>query len=311
MILVLAVPFFVLFGAIFLLLFTHTSSAHTGAAVNTNVGGGWFGAFKRALITNNPAVALVGAALDKVFHVARGWVSHWALASVKPVARWFDGLTELQKRTYTQMSGLATDTAASLQAMRHVVIPHAAAVAAKPALTEAKHATATASKALVRTQTLSTTFTDTHRAQVKLNVHYTHAIDVALPKQLGMISTREDALSRDVTKLKERTTSLEDGAIDTFKWIRSHATSAATGVFTGAVAVALTSLGWGVLRCRSWKGLGQKLTCGMGSWLTGLLEAIATFALATFSVLDPEALAEAAVAAVDTVEPLLAEILSK
>lgn len=311
MILVLAVPFFVLFGAIFLLLFTHTSSAHTGAAVNTNVGGGWFGAFKRALITNNPAVALVGAALDKVFHVARGWVSHWALASVKPVARWFDGLTELQKRTYSQMSGLATDTANSLHAMRHVVIPHAAAVAAKPALTQAKHATTTADKALVRTQTLSTTFTDTHRAQVKLNVRYSHAIDVTIPQRLGRIETKnrvEDAALEDLHRFK---TAMENGALDTFKWLRAHPFAAATGVFSGAVAVALERMGWGVLRCRSWGNLGRKLTCGMGSWLTGLLEAVATFALATFSVLDPEALAEAAVAAVDTVEPLLAEILRK
>ena len=35
------------------------------------------------------------------------------------------------------------------------------------------------------------------------------------------------------------------------------------------------------------------------------------FALGTFAVLDPEALAEASVAAVDAVEPILEEILSR
>ncbi len=274
MILVLAVPFAVLFGGIFLLMYSHTSSAHAGAAQNTDHAGGWWGAFKRAILVTNPIAAGIGAALDWVFKNARGIVSHWALAAVKPVARWFHGLADLVERTYAQIDGNATDTAEALQKMRHSVIPHAAAVAALPAIHQAKVATTKAETALARERSLSETFTSTHRAQVKLNVHYTHAIDVTLPKQLGRINTQDELLSRDRARLKERTTSLENGAIKTWEWMRTHVNSLATEAFAGAVAIALTSLGFGFLRCRSWKGVGSRLTCGMGSLLLDLLNGV-------------------------------------
>ncbi len=274
MIVLLAIPLTVLFGGMFLLMYNHTASAHAGAAQDTSHAGGWWGAFKRAILETNPVAAGIGLALDWVFKNARGIVSHWALASVKPVARWFDGLDELAKRTYAEMSGNATDTAGALQKMRHQVIPHAAQVAALPAIRQAKVATTKAQTALSRERALSETVTTTHRAQVKLNVHYTHAIDVTLPRRIGQINTREENLSRDQAKLRERTTSLENGAVRTFEWIRTHPLSAVTGVFAGAVAIALQRLGWGILRCRSWQSLGRRLTCGMGSLLLDLLNGV-------------------------------------
>jgi hypothetical protein len=280
-ILVLAVPFLVLFGGLFLLVLTHTSSVHQGAAVNTNTGGGWWGAFKRALIVTNPIAVAIGTALDKVFHSARAWVSHWALANLKPVARWFDGLNELHKRTYAQMSGLATDTAHSLNTMRHVVIPHAVQVGVAPVRRQARAAAQHAETAIARERALRSTVTAQHRAQVKLNVHYTHAIDSALPWALPRTRTRVGTLEREYDGLKQRTKALEDGAIDTFKWISAHRTSAAMGVFAGAVAWALSHLGYGFLRCQSWRNFGRQIKCSDANVLRDLLIGATAIALST------------------------------
>lgn len=284
MILVLAVPFLVLAGGLFLLLLSHTSSVHHGSAVNTNTSGGLFGAFYRALV-DNPLAKIITQGIDATIHWARGWISHWALANLKPIARWFDGLTELNKRTYTQMAALATDTANAIQRLSHVVIPREAAKAAKPALTQAKHATAKAETALAREHALSSTVTRTHAAQVKLNVHYTHAIDVAIPQRLGRIETKQRTQTGDIAKVKDAVRGLEDGAIDTFKWLSAHRTTAAMGVFTGAVAWALTRLGYGFLRCRSWQNLGRSMTCNDANILKDLLIA-ATAVAGTLSLVE-------------------------
>ncbi len=256
-------------------------------------------------------VAIQSGTFFSAHKAVRSTVSHWALAQEKAQAAWYTHLNLLVRETYSSNLATANAAADAIERLRFHVIPREISAATLPIAKTARQAQADAKTALAREHALSESFTTSHRAQVKLNVHYTHAIDVTLPRRIGQINTREDALSRDQAKLKERTTSLENGAIKTFEWIASHPLSAATSVFAGAVAIALQRIGWGVLRCRSWQKLGRSLTCGMGAWLSDLLGLIATFALATFAVLDPEALAEAAVAAVDTVEPLLAEILSK
>ncbi len=268
------IPFGVLAAGLFLLAYTHTASAHQGSTTKPASSGGILGALGLVLPVLAPLERGVKRAVDWAINNVRGWISHWALAHVKAVARWFVGLNLLLQRAAKEQSGLATDTADALQKMRQQVIPHAAQVAALPAIRQAKVATTKAETALSRERALSESFSTSHRAQVKLNVHYTHAIDVTLPRTIGGIRTREEALSRDQAKLKERTTSLENGAIRTFEWIRTHPLSAVTGVFAGAVAIALQRLGWGVLRCRSWQSLGRRLTCGMGSLLLDLLNGV-------------------------------------
>jgi len=278
-IVLLAVPFAVLFGGLFLLMFTHTSSAHQGSAVRPNTSGGWWGAFVHALTITNPIAVGIEKALGWVVRNARGIVSHWALASVKPVARWFDGVNELYRRVFTQMSGLATDTAQALHLMRHKVIPHAAKAAALPAVRQAKVATAKAEKALARERALHSTVTTQHARQVKLNVHYTHAIDAAIPQRLGRIETKQRTQTGDIAKVKDAVRGLEDGAIDTFKWLSAHRTTAAMGVFTGAVAWALSRLGYGFLRCRSWQNLGRSMKCSDANVLRDLLFAATAIAV--------------------------------
>jgi hypothetical protein len=136
-----------------------------------------------------------------------------------------------------------------------------------------------------------------------------HATTVVLPREIGHVRGRIGPLEREYDDLRDRTKALEDGAIKTWKWIRTHPLSGTTAVFTGAVAIALARMGFGFLRCRNWQKVGRRLTCGMGGTLLNLLEAVATFVLGTLAVLKPEVLAQDAVDAVDGIEFVLTKIL--
>jgi hypothetical protein len=278
------IPFGVLAAGLFLLAYTHTASAHQGAATTPKRSGGILGALTLVLPVLAPLERGVKRAVDWAINSVRGWVSHWALAHVKAVARWFVGLNLLAQRVAREQSGLATDTADALQKMRHRVIPHAVQVGVAPVRTQAVTAGRHATTALARERALHSTVTAEHRAQVKLNVHYTHAIDVALPRYKAGVRTRVGTLEREYDGLKQRTKALEDGAIDTFKWLSAHRTTAAMGVFTGAVAWALSRLGYGFLRCNSWRNLGKRATCGTASTLLRLLDdGLGAFAGALFT----------------------------
>lgn len=300
----LLVGFPIVAAGLFMFAYAYTHTATAGSSSGSQSGG--LGAALTTILTA-PLKAILGLANK----ASRFVVSHWAAAVLRPLVRWFNGWTTRTLLTSAAQLAFGADVVYAIERIVHVIIPRATSRAVARPTHIAKTASLRATKALTRTQTLSTTFTNTHRAQVKLNVHYTHAIDVAIPRRLGRLEGQAKTNTGDIAKLRDFARSTEDGAIDTFKWLRSHPLSAATGVFAGAVAIALQRLGWGVLRCRSWQKLGRSLTCGMGQWLTDLLGLIATFALGTFAVLDPEALAEAAVAAVDVVEPVLQDILSR
>src|SRR5215471_905972 len=86
----------------------------------------------------------------------------------------------------------------------------------------------------------------------------------------------------DIAALRKRTHALEDGALDLFKWIRTHPLSIATAAFAGAVAVALQRLGASWIRCNNVGRVGRAL-CGVPA---GLLEALLGDALLAFAVTD-------------------------
>lgn len=248
---------------------------------------------------------------SQVFNtLVRFIISHIAASNLIPVTRFVNGLTALVRQYTRTQADLAESTAHGFERVTGVVVPRAAKTAAKPALRQAKVATTKAAHAQKTATSTSTALTHYRVRTDKKVAHATVAVDTTLPRSIGRIRQQEEALSRDQAKLKERTTSLENGAIKTWEWIRTHPLSGVTTAFAGAVAIALTRLGWGVLRCRSWQGLGRRLTCGMGNWLHSLLDLIATFALAVLAVLRPDVLAEATVAAVDDVESIFAEILN-
>jgi len=227
--------------------------------------------------------ALTGkATVHAITKATRAAISRWAVPQLKPVTRWFAALNTLLVQVFRQQTANVEETASAVERLRSHTIPHVAEQKVAPVRARAKSAQHTADRA--RASSTSThgqlvRFRATTRPQL---AHATHAVDVAIPQQLGRIRTREEVLSRDQVKLRERTTSLEHGALRTFEWIRSHPLSAVTGVFAGAVSIALARLGFGFFRCRSWQRLGRRMTCGLGS----LLETIVLDALDVLLITD-------------------------
>lgn len=257
-----AFPIVVVGFFLFALAYSHTAAVGSSSGQQ---GGGFFQLWLQAVQIIPKTLLGLGA------KASRWVISHWAEASIRPLAILFDHHTTAQNRQSKQIEGLANDTAGAFERMRHVVIPHAVSTGVAPVRQAARTANRHAETALSRTHTLSTTVTREHAAQVKLNVHYSHAIDVAIPGQLGRIRTKDTVQDKALDDLKGAVRGVEDGAINTFKWIRSHPYSAATGVFTGAVAWALTRLGYGFLRCRSWQNLGRQMKCSDANVLRDLL----------------------------------------
>lgn len=98
--------------------------------------------------------------------------------------------------------------------------------------------------------------------------HIAHRTAVAIPGQLS----RE----WDIPKLRDQVKDLENGALHTFKWIRTHPLSLATGAFAGAVAVALQRIGASWIRCSNWRNIGR-VGCSLeADALSGLLGAFFT-----------------------------------
>jgi hypothetical protein len=156
--------------------------------------------------------------------------------------------------------------------LRHVVIPRAAGKAVQPVKVQAKAAHTTATKASAQAASTSkalTTYKTSTNTRLNTQTATLHRVTTVV---IPGINTELDRVSSDQAKLRERTTSLENGAVKTFEWIRTHALSGTTAVFAGAVAVALARLGFGFLRCRSWQRVGRRLTCGNGASMLNLLD---------------------------------------
>lgn len=241
--------------------------------------------------------------------LVRATVSRFAASHLVPLVRWFSSLNSMMVLLTQTIADDQEAVAEAVETFRHKTLPREIHGAVNPVAKQARSASATAHGALTLARSDHGTLT-AYRAttNARLGVQ-AHAIDVTLPRSIGQVRTREAELARDQAKLRERTKGLESGALKTFEWLRAHPLAGTTGVFAGAVAIALARLGYGFLRCNSWKGLGRRLTCGIGTFLHGLLDFAATYALATLAVLDPEAIARAAVSAIDLVEPVLERML--
>jgi hypothetical protein len=122
-----------------------------------------------------------------------------------------------------------------------------------------------------------------------------HAIEKTIPRELK--STR--ALAKEA----------EAEAARAWKLVKDQPWAIGTTAFAGAVAIALSTLGLDWIKCRSARSFFNKAGCGFWKLLEDALGIIATIALSIYGVLRPQDLANAAVSAVDAVEPILAEIL--
>lgn len=273
------IPGLVLIAALVLLALSHAFNAWFGSTSQSGNSGGLVGALNTILLA--PIHVITGTAQK----IARTTVSHWALAHVKPVTRWFNALSFLAGWQFTETAAIAEDTAHALERLTGVTIPREVETKLKPVQKDVQTANLHAETAIAREHALSSTFTRTHAAQVRLNVHYTHAIDSALPQRLGRIETKNRTQDGAIDTLKDGVRGLEDGAIATFKWLSAHRTSAAMGVFAGAVAWALSHLGYGFLRCRSWQNLGRQMKCSDANVLRDLLIG-ATAVAASMSLIE-------------------------
>jgi len=297
----LVIPLLTLLGGFFIAGYAQTSNVNAKASGEANQG-------LLSFLKN----VLTGGAFAALYHkLVKAPTSRYALAQMGMLTRWILHLEILARNVIDTQTRVAESTADAVVAALHRTSPQAFKRATAPAVSQANKATARATKAQATANTATSDLTKYKAKTTPKVTHATHAVDVAIPKDIAGLRARDKALTDGQNKTEGRVKSLEDGAIKTFEWIRSHPLSAATGVFAGAVAIALSRMGFGFLRCRDWQKLGKRVTCGMGRWLGSLLDLIATFALAGFAVLDPEALAKRAVDAVDAIEPLLDEILSR
>ena len=104
------------------------------------------------------------------------------------------------------------------------------------------------------------------RAQLKSashEAHVAHTTAVAIPGQLS----RE----WDIPRLREQVKGLEHGAIDTFKWIKTHPRSLASAAFAGAVAWALGKVGASWIRCNPFRQNAKALCRSNPGWWEDLL----------------------------------------
>lgn len=204
-------------------------------------------------------------------HIVRATVSHFAAAHLQPLTKWFSGLNTLTIGTLRMMEDTVTTMTAAVERLTGHTIPQAAKKAAQPALSQAKTASKTATQANAKASSTSTALTHYRVATDKKVAHATVAVDVAIPKQIGRINTRVGHLEGEWDALRGRTKALEDGAIKTWDWIRTHPLSSITAAMGAAVTVALSRVGYGFLRCRSWQNFGRSLKCSDASILQELL----------------------------------------
>ena len=255
---ILIVPFFA-FAAMFVLLaLSQTHSTTQGTS------------FWQSLLSSVTGKQYVQAILGQLLKAARAVVSHMAASQLKHFSAYLYGMARLWRETFAAQRAQA-QAATAVAGQLERAIPREAHKAAAPALARAKVADRHATRALTighsNTRALGRYRTQTN-ARLKADAH---AIDVTLPRDIAGVSKREEALSRDQAKLRERTTSLENGATKTFEWIRTHPLSVVTGVFAGAVAVALGRMGLGGLRCKNFTNLLRNYGCGLGTLLGRLL----------------------------------------
>lgn len=251
-----AIPFFAFAAALVLAGLSQTFNAQHGQS------DGGFSGFLSGLLANS----VVGSILGLGQKAARYVVSRFAGAKLSELTAYLHSMAGLWKAEFQAMRAEARATADVAQALERA-IPIEAEKAAAPALRLGKWNM----KRLTRFEA------QTKPAIKRLSV----AVDVTLPRDIAGVRQREEALSRDQAKLRERTSSLENGAVRAFDWIRTHPLSAVTGVFAGAVAVALGRLGLGGLNCRNNPFRNNPNACGLWSVL-GRVLGLATFLTAAF-----------------------------
>lgn len=144
-------------------------------------------------------------------------------------------------------------------------------------------------------------------------VHKTVVINQAVTKTIGanvlprlraVEHAAEVTIPHDIRALRHRTRALEDEYTRLYKWLRTHPWTAVTDAFVGAVAISLTRLGLDWIKCDTNKAVGKAL-CQND---LGLLADILGLSLAVLAVVDPVAIAKAAIATEEGMATIVDEI---
>lgn len=273
--LLLVVPGALLVG-MFLLAWTQTHHA----LVKSHAESGSFWSSLKAQFT------LGGNSLIRGFvALANFAVSRFGHTYVVHVTRFFTGINLLVRQTAKAQADAAVETANAVERMTGVVVPREIHKAVAPVRATARAAHREAGRAETKAESVGTAL-DHYKARTNPQLrHATHAVDVTLPHDIAGLRARNKALEKAREKDASAIDDLEHGAAKTWEWINSHPLSAVTGLFAGAVAVALARLGYGFLRCRSWRNLGRSLTCNDANVLGDLLLA-ATLVVGTMSLVE-------------------------
>lgn len=131
-------------------------------------------------------------------------------------------------------------------------------------------------------------------------VHNTVAHGV-YPRIKAAEHERAHVLNPGIESAREAARTAEDAAIASYKYLTKHRRSVIAGVFTGAVAWALTRVGGGWIRCNNWRKIGKHVCRMPWKWIDELL----TLSLALLVRVDPVVIAEAAVRIEDVFDPII------
>ena len=124
-----------------------------------------------------------------------------------------------------------------------------------------------------------------HAAQRQITATYTrvlnlehrlqHQVTAGVLPRLGRLEREYDhIIDKDIAGLRARTKTVEKSLDDVWKYVRAHPWTLVTDAFVGAVAVALSRLDLGWIRCPSMGKLFGKWGCGIGSLLDDLLSIV-------------------------------------
>ena len=263
----LLIPFFAFVAAFVLVGLSQTSTSQHGSS-------GIKGFIDTAI--NNSILAQVFGLGKKAL---RSVVSHFAAAQLRVLAKWLLSLGTLVLGWFAGNAGFSEEIVSAVERVYRAIRPEVER-AVSPVRALARRAERVGSQALHRAESVGRTLRR-FEARVNARLHTVeHTVTVTLPHEIGLIRRGERTLERDIAGLRGDVRALEDGAINTWRWLNSHRSSAAMGLFAGAVAWALSRLGYGFLRCSSWRSLGRSIKCSDANILRDLL-ALATGVLAS------------------------------
>ena len=152
------------------------------------------------------------------------------------------------------------------------------------------------------------------RQLFRLHIHTQHKVahvqTTAMHAEKGARVAQAQAAAVGVRwwrlRIGRRMARTESDVARLWRYVRGLPRVGATSAFLAASAWALTKLGGSWIRCSKWKKIGPKVCRNDLSWLGDLFG----IALATELVIDPEAVARAALAGEDALESVVREIAS-